>query len=91
MNSGFPREQTNRAYERAPLADLGKSWSRLDIRVKDNGPESHRVLVHVVVRVRVVLVIQWSSDPKVTKEYGTVIIDEEIRGFDITMNKTVGV
>jgi len=45
----------------------------------------------VVVRVSVVLVIQWSGDPKVTKEYGAVIVDEEIGGFDIPVNKTVDV
>lgn len=41
--------------------------------------------------VVVILVIQWGSDPKVTKEYGAVIIDEEICGFDISVDKTVDV
>jgi hypothetical protein len=43
------------------------------------------------VAVVVILVIQWGSDPKVTEEYGAVIIDEEICGFDISVNKTVDV
>lgn len=58
---------------------------RLDIRVKDNGPECHGM----VIEMSVVLVIQRGSDAEVTKEYGTVIVDKEIRCFDIPMNKTV--
>lgn len=38
-----------------------------------------------------VLVIQWGGDPKVTEEYGPVIVNEEICGFDIPVNKTVDV
>jgi hypothetical protein len=81
----FAREETNRANERTPLADLGKAWRRLDIGVKDNGPECHGVLVHM----SVVLVVQWCGNAEVAKEYGTIIVDEEICCFDITVNKSV--
>ena len=36
-----------------------------------------------------ILIVQWSGDAKVTKEYGTVIVDEEICCFDIPVNKSV--
>ena len=43
----------------------------------------------MLVRVRVVLIVQWCSDAKVAKEYGTIIVDEEICCFDIPVNKSV--
>lgn len=61
------------------------AWHRLHIRVKDNGPECHGM----VIEVGVILIVQRSSDAEVTKEYSTVIVDKEIRRFDIPMNKTV--
>jgi hypothetical protein len=39
--------------------------------------------------VGVILVVQRGSDAEVTEEYGTVIVDEEIRCFDIPVNKAV--
>ena len=45
----------------------------------------------MVVVVVVILVIQWGGDPKVTEEYGTVLVDEEICGFNIPVNKTIDV
>ena len=85
MISRLPGEQTNRANERTPLANPGMAWHRLDIGVKDNGPECHGT----VIEVGVILIVQRGSDAEVTEEYGTVIIDEEIRCFDIPVNKAV--
>jgi hypothetical protein len=36
-----------------------------------------------------IFIVQWCGDPKVPKEYGTVIVDEEICCFDIPVNKPV--
>jgi hypothetical protein len=36
-----------------------------------------------------ILVVQWCGDAKVAKEYGAIIVNEEICCFDIPVNKSV--
>jgi hypothetical protein len=78
-----------RANKRTPLANLGKTWRRTDIGVKDNGPGCLGGVVYVSVYVGVILVGQGCSDTEITQQDGTVIVDEEVCCFDIPMNKSV--
>jgi hypothetical protein len=48
--------RTNRANERAPLANAGTTLRRIDIRVKDNGPGC------LIVYVGVILIGQGRGD-----------------------------
>jgi len=76
--------RTYRANERAPLADSGTTWRRNDI-VKDNGPGC------LIVLVGVILIGRGSGDSQIAKQYGTVVVDEEISCFDIPVYKSVDV
>lgn len=58
---------------------------RFDVGIKNNGPE----WLGVVIYVSVILVMQWCGDAKVTEEYSTVIVDEEICRLDISVDKTI--
>ena len=50
------RGETNRANERTALANPGRTWRRIHIRVKDNGPG------WLIVYMRVILISQGCCD-----------------------------
>ena len=76
---------TDRANERAPLANPRAAWRDVDIFVKDNDARRFGIIMHM----GVILVVQWCGDTKVTQEDSAVIIDEEIGRFNIPVDKPI--